>query len=441
MKKSKNVLGLLCFLTCLTATGGILVGCDEGNSSISSSIEEEIDIILDKTCVTVSEIESVTVSMQEEIEGVQWTSSDRSIAMVENGVVTPLRAGYVTVSAVLGKVKKDCSITFLPKEGVLPLYKNRAETFKFSLETEGLTSVSKTIYKEREIDFSFENSVLEVNTQHLLSGEGVLEIEGVKGGETTSVTLNMDVADFAIGNSFEWNDFGSYIAQNSFSGKKAVLTADIDYQNQEFNANVSAGTRNMINGTLDGCGYTISNLRCEESFSMRGHYGLFDDCKNMKMLNIAFVNINVAGAVGVFARTMENAYLENVYVQGHWTAKSTKSDGGGALAYYASGVTGKNLLVQVEMSGDINPRKDPYEIGYGCDNHAVAGFGMQLLQNVYVMSTTSNGHYSTWCDFPENGALFDRYEWFLEAQQEILTVFDSPYWKMVDGVVRLTPLK
>lgn len=437
MKKSRI---FWCIVFAMAALVCCLIGCAEESVSSSSSIEEVgREVVLDKTCVTVKETESVTLSVQDGGQDVVWTSSDCGVATVQNGVVTPLNAGCVEVTASNGEKSATCSIVFMPTDGALPLYKNRVGTFRLVIEqVESITAVQ---YYERDVAFTFDNKVLEIDPAYLMSGESVLNIETVKGGENAPVLVEMDVCDFAIGSAVEFNDFGSYIAQNGFNGKKAVLTADIDYQNAEWSASVAAGTRTFVNGTWDGRGHTISNLKIEESFSMRGQYGLFDDCENMRLTNIAFINIRVAGSFGIIARNMKNAYVENVHVKGRWTVKSAQSDGGGALAYYAAGVTGKNLLVEVEMDGDINPQTDPYEVGYGCDNHAIAGFGMQLLENVYAMSMSSNGHYSTWCDFPENGALYDRYEWFLEAQEEIITVFNSPYWKMVDGLVCLVALK
>ncbi len=70
---------------------------------------EDKDINLNETTKTLKINE--TFELTADVEGVVWVSSDSSVVSVKNGLVTGLKEGNATVSAVVGDKSASCSIT------------------------------------------------------------------------------------------------------------------------------------------------------------------------------------------------------------------------------------------------------------------------------------------------------------------------------------------
>ena len=73
-------------------------------------------VTLDKTTLSLTEGESATLTATVEPENatdkaIVWTSSDNAVATVENGVVTAVKAGTATITAVCGSAKAECTVT------------------------------------------------------------------------------------------------------------------------------------------------------------------------------------------------------------------------------------------------------------------------------------------------------------------------------------------
>ena len=72
-------------------------------------------VILDKTNITFTTEDTqtivATVLPTNTTDAVVWKSSDKSIATVKNGVITPLNDGKTVITATAGKVSATCSVT------------------------------------------------------------------------------------------------------------------------------------------------------------------------------------------------------------------------------------------------------------------------------------------------------------------------------------------
>ena len=98
-------------LKILTKTVGILIAvfsltffgaCGFFNGSNSGTTEDEVVISQSEAEIKVGE--SVTLSaVSSEKREIKWSSSDEEIAQVDNGVVTGLKAGVVSITASDGK--------------------------------------------------------------------------------------------------------------------------------------------------------------------------------------------------------------------------------------------------------------------------------------------------------------------------------------------------
>lgn len=115
---------------------------------------------------------------------VTWTTSDATVATVENGVVKGLKAGEVTITAKVGNFIKEAKVTV--KE--VALNSVAINTQDFELE-EGVT-------KQLDILVNPENTTDELNIEWKSSDEEVVTVEnglvkGLKPGKATlTVTVN-----------------------------------------------------------------------------------------------------------------------------------------------------------------------------------------------------------------------------------------------------------
>ena len=125
MKKNLNLLLISLFAS--IALAGTLTACSGGSSESSNdsgsmgggnSIEtpvEDVKITISGSA-TVTEFEKTTLvaEVTGSDESVVWTSSDTTIATVENGVVTALKAGSVVITASIGDTSETHNLTVEP---------------------------------------------------------------------------------------------------------------------------------------------------------------------------------------------------------------------------------------------------------------------------------------------------------------------------------------
>ncbi len=108
-----------------TVSGGVITGVAPGSATftgkatyeekertVTLTVTVEKGITVDKATASVVEFASVTITATTKIDGtVVWTSSDDGTAIVENGVVTGVKAGTVTITATLGSDSATCEVT------------------------------------------------------------------------------------------------------------------------------------------------------------------------------------------------------------------------------------------------------------------------------------------------------------------------------------------
>lgn len=150
-------------------------------------------------------------------------------------------------------------------------------------------------------------------------------------------------------------------AGNDFSGKKVVLTADIDLDSQEW---TPIGDNNTpFRGSFDGRNHTISNLKVTDS-DYAGLFGALSSktatqiltISNLNITNVQIENAAAGGALAGYIRTYKGAdvKVENCTVSGNVSAKQAGGLAGNILGgYYNSEIRIADISsrVNVDMSG------------------------------------------------------------------------------------------
>lgn len=195
-------------------------------------------------------------------------------------------------------------------------------------------------------------------------------------------TATAPVTTYAVGSASTVKD--------SFKGKTITLGANIDLANSTWTP--IGNSTNKFQGTFDGAGYTISNLKVTGN----GNYvGLFGFTVDGEIKNLTVENASVSGrvAVGVVAGSPYTSKYTNITVKGHvevngmayvggvggrnayanWTdvtvnvdatsyVKALSTEDGSAYRTYVGGVVGfngegghtfKNITSNIDVIGDI----------------------------------------------------------------------------------------
>ena len=165
---------------------------------------------------------------------------------------------------------------------------------------------------------------------------------------------------------------------------------------------------------------------------------MFYSVTEVTLKNIGFANIDVHSNWGFFGRVISKMNIENVYVQGNLDLLFTHSNGGnyasdgvGVFGYYGDAETqGKNLLLKVEMSGGKYDEGEAFR-------YAVCGYGLQNVTNTYSLSASSNGKCATWLDNPTSGKIYTNEADYTAETAEIYASFNSKYWTVENGEIKL----
>ena len=196
-------------------------------------------ITLDITTATLKVNESVTLTATvlpetATVKEVVWSSSDESVATIENGIVTAIAVGNATITATTtdgSNLSATCQVT------VNPILAERIELSTYKVEaTVGETFVlSATIYPEEATEKAVVWSV---------SGDYVVEIESI---DTLSVAVTILRKGVAC------------ITAETIDGSNLTATCEIDIY-----STLNDVLNDIDNGieyyTLDGLKITAKNL-------------------------------------------------------------------------------------------------------------------------------------------------------------------------------------
>ena len=105
MKKVKT-----CLFTALLSLSFLgLVSCGEGTSNDSSIVNNDISLSQNSADMILGDTLELTASSSTK-ETIAWTSSDTSVAIVNDGTVLAIGKGVATITASIGENKATCLV-------------------------------------------------------------------------------------------------------------------------------------------------------------------------------------------------------------------------------------------------------------------------------------------------------------------------------------------
>ena len=205
----------------------------------------------------------------------------------------------------------------------------------------------------------------------------------------TNVTVKVDLSDgfckilgtkswYEISNLVGLTTFAESVnSGTSYKNETVKLTADIDLENKEWTPIGKSGS--TFQGTFDGQGHTISNLKTGSS--QQSDVGLFGVTTNGEVKNFTLQNANVTGYldVGAIAGTPYTSKYTNITLCGKITVNGYAYVGGafGKNAY--ADLT--NITINVESGSYVKADSKNYRTYVG----GLVGFmgeGDQVVKNV-----------------------------------------------------------
>ena len=381
---------LLVFLTVtVTALSFSLAGCKKGGGNSSSdggdsgSGEQEYDITLDKTELTMIEDETVTlIAVTESKERVKWESSNKEVVSVASGKVIAKEAGTSTVTATAGKKSATCTVTVIAQ--------NSSEYLKADKTTYMLTLSDKTPVKidaakydktadgevksQDGVTFkSLDEAIVTAGADGTLTPvkEGKTEIEITSGN--LSLKVSADVYTAAVSTPEGWLDMiksENYMTDNT---KRFYLADNISMRGVTYDISPLYEGKNYFSAEVNGNMKTVSDIKLTRSIS-----SLFGKVWGANVYNISFENVGFTSQCekgSVLADTITthetSSDLDKIISEYGGADKATEA---GALRDSAF----KNIAISATYASSVN---------YGLVRTLYGG----TLENIFIDMNGANG--------------------------------------------------
>ena len=303
-------------------------------------------------------------------------------------------------------------------------------------------------------NYEFSNGKLSLDIDGM-TARGEVDVVATLKTATGKLTVNAQayVVDYAIGTVDEFVEFQQLYGtkrgtteDRSTKYTYVILTDNIDMAGTNLSY---SGTACKFYGYFDGQGYAIRN------FVINSNSVLFQignaACEEVTTFkNVAFTDCTrpTRTAGGVLAEFLENAVLDNIYVEAYELGLS--DDKGNAPGYTAAlsdytqngGVAGKTVVIRnclaviesegyLKMAGALVAR---------------AQQGVTSFENSYAVSSTAVGLYGQYAGTDDQAYLYisqkavqdNLYKTaqdFRAVVQSVPTGFNTAYWEMKDGML------
>lgn len=394
-----------------------------GDSSLEMQKDVTISVILNDEVVTAPALS--IVSSDDDVANVTISSNGGTfVANGKKGSAT-ITISYISPSGTTQQ--KQIAVTTihptknLTVDGVNYIGKNREGTLLYT-PTFTLASVTSAYIGETEYPTRKDNSDIVVDLSGMTASETTYNVVVTADSYDTTYKLTLSVAyyDYLIGTNAEFTDFVT--ALNGTNYYYAKLTGNVDMQNTTIetanNKLDGSGANNITAFTLDGSGYTLSNLGAS---SVRGAIAE-QISKNSVIKNIAFYNVDAsninAGGLFVYVR---NTQFENVYLS---ISINTAIRASGTISFLSyENVTYNNVVVYLNGT---TADKSVNTVSTGATTTAPLGaltsagydytttpytntYAINPVAKTMVMKSSTDetekyteGLYTSWAEFAEN---------------------------------------
>ena len=274
------------------------------------------------------------------------------------------------------------------------------------------------------------------------TGDSILRVYFIKDAKGYYIQTEQRFVDYKIGNAGEFMSFMNDVISQPDDGlediqKKglqtkeihAVLTDNVDLGGLSISSRLKpspvAGTKetswSCFTGSLDGQGYTVSNLKVERQ-------GIFWHVRNATIKNIAFTNIT--GSSGetqkaFFCWSASNVLMQNVYMQGVMPSGNNLH----VLGYCNSsaGTTFKNFVINIEFAGKEVGANPVYAISKSSAFSSTS-------ENVYAISTTADAFANGKANKGSDYGMYANLDALKDGiTPSSLAKFDNGFWDISSG--------
>lgn len=276
-------------------------------------------IELTKTSCEMIEGETTIVyALTEEAGKVNWSSSDESVASVENGEILGKKAGNATITATFGNETVECSVVIHANatEGTILCSKEEGYYLeakdKKGLQTQFVlqtTDAQGNVTEEDPADLQYEMYNKQIAT---VDEKGVIHPLSV-GPTTLTVTsgeftcsVEVVISTKLIQSTKDWLDV---IKETDNLDGYYYVTENLNFNGVAYNAVGKAAAtdaKDCFRGTIDGGNHKVKNITSSGS--------IFGPLLDAKISNLSFENVSLGGAGLAPSISGNGATFSNLFV-------------------------------------------------------------------------------------------------------------------------------
>lgn len=313
--------------TVATVTNGVVTALAEGSATITAKCyaltatcvitvsEEDVFLIIsnDNAEIKVGKTLTLTAVLTDgSTPPLTWSSSDETVATVNDGVVTALQAGTTVITVSAGdELTNTCNITVT--DDYVLIFPEMSEYIFVGEETDLGIVVQKNGEAGDIADVEITGSGFSVDAGKITAtGSGEITIDVSYFGERRSQTVS---AYYAVDNASD------LAAINSNLSGWYMLTTDLDFQGGyvETIAHYSDGHSSSASGFLgvfDGNGYSVMNFTAvyrgniSANSSLFGWIGKTGIVRNLNVFNASIKNRIAGGLANTNYGLINNCFVE-----------------------------------------------------------------------------------------------------------------------------------
>lgn len=312
-KKTKII--LICAAALILAAAIVTTLCLVLAKPSEETPTDKTTISLSVNAYELTEDETFTIAATtNSADVIKWTSSSPEVASVSSqGRVIAKTAGETTITATVGNVSDSCRVQVVAD--------NAQTTIKLAQTTLRLSAASGAMQIQGTVvGGDSQQTLIEAGATYETDNASVATVSAdgtvtpMSVGSTLvfvsangrTKTVAVEVYTMLVSTADDWN---AMLGLPGDLAARFYVTNDIDFTDVVYNAKVNNGGDVLLSqsfcGSLDGGGYTISNVTFDSAVSSQSLFGTMVGCT---LTNIAFSNIHftASGAAGLAIRVLQH---------------------------------------------------------------------------------------------------------------------------------------